>query len=74
MNRLPNALEKSITPTTATSSPTRRGVLLSAAGGAGALLLAACGTQAAGTAGESSPRLGPKGFTIKQPVAITYWK
>jgi sn-glycerol 3-phosphate transport system substrate-binding protein len=49
-------------------------VLLSAAGGAGALLLAACGTQSGGAAGESSPRLGPNGFTFKQPVAITYWK
>jgi sn-glycerol 3-phosphate transport system substrate-binding protein len=58
---------------------TRRKVL--AAAGTGALLtaaLAACAGagQGSGASGGSpaSPRLGPNGFTFKQPLQLTYWK
>ncbi len=43
--------------------------------GSGALV-AACGAGGSGGAGtsEGSERLGPNGFTFKQPVQLTYWK
>jgi sn-glycerol 3-phosphate transport system substrate-binding protein len=53
----------------------RRRLLLGAAGALGATVLAACGGgDAAPGGGQASPRLGPNGFTFKQPVQLTYWK
>ncbi len=62
---------------------TRRGLLRALAGGSGiaasALVLAACGAESGqgasgGQAGAGATRLGPNGFTFKQPVQLTYWK
>lgn len=62
---------------------TRRRVLRTLAGGSGiaasALVLAACGADggqgaSGGQASSASTRLGPNGFTFKQPVQLTYWK
>ncbi len=42
--------------------------------GSGALA-AACGAQGSGgSGGQASERLGPNGYTFKQPVQLTYWK
>ena len=55
--------------------PSRRRLILSAAGGAGALVLAACGTVGGSSGGQAtSANLGPNGFTFKAPVQLTYWK
>lgn len=69
------------TPTLLPAPTTRRGVVRALTAGTGvtaATFLAACGTQGAPGAGRggasSSARLGPNGFTFKQPVELTYWK
>ncbi|MBI3974560.1 MAG: ABC transporter substrate-binding protein [Chloroflexi bacterium] len=56
-----------------TLGTTRRQVVLA---GTAAVVLAACGEPGTpdGSAGEASARLGPNGFTFKQPVQLTYWK
>ncbi|CAA9256320.1 MAG: hypothetical protein AVDCRST_MAG77-2344 [uncultured Chloroflexi bacterium] len=54
----------------------RRSMLRTLAGIAAVPALAACATgggQGSG-AGQASERLGPNGFTFKQPVQLTYWK
>ncbi len=59
------------------SGTTRRRVLCTLAGGGALGILAGCagrGMTGAGGAGGASPRLGPNGFTFKQPVHLTYWK
>jgi sn-glycerol 3-phosphate transport system substrate-binding protein len=57
---------------------TRRDVLrllAAAGGGAAATPLAACaGGGVSGTGGQASGRLGPNGFTFKEPLTLTYWK
>ena len=59
----------------------RRAVLgrtAAAAAAGGGVAAAACGGATGGSApggtGETSPRLGPQGYTFRQPVALTYWK
>ena len=57
---------------------TRRATLRRLAGLAavsGVPALAACATGGqGGGAGQASERLGPNGYTFKQPVRLTYWK
>jgi sn-glycerol 3-phosphate transport system substrate-binding protein len=59
---------------------TRRGLLRTLAGGAGigaVPILAACagsGDQGTSSGGQAGTRLGPNGYTFKQPVQLTYWK